>query len=59
MLLNDPDWVVRYTVVQRAAPTSLACLLNDTEPDVRAAVLERLASHSLEVEGKEKTGNSI
>jgi hypothetical protein len=54
MLLNDRDWVVRYTAVQRVAPEALGCLLDDPEPDVRAAVRERLTSHSQEADGNEK-----
>ena len=44
-LLNDRDWVVRYTAVQRVAPEALVCLFNDPEPDVRTAVRERLINH--------------
>jgi hypothetical protein len=44
ILLNDTDWVVRYTAVQRVAPDALSSLIDDPEPDVRAAVLERLNS---------------
>jgi len=29
MLLNDRDWVVRYTAVQRVPAEALACLLDD------------------------------
>ena len=54
ILLNDRDWVVRYTAVQRVAPEALACLLDDPEPDVRAAVRERLTSHTQDADGNEK-----
>jgi hypothetical protein len=53
-LLNDTDWVVRYTAVQRVAPEALSGLLNDPEPDVRSAVRERLASHCSGLYGNEK-----
>ncbi len=46
IMLNDADWVVRYTAAQRVAPEALACLLDDPEPDVRAVVQERLTNHS-------------
>ena len=42
IMLNDADWVVRYTAAQRVAAEALACLLDDPEPDVRAVVQERL-----------------
>jgi hypothetical protein len=53
-LLNDPDWVVRYTAVQRVAPEALMCMIDDPEPDVRAAVHERLNMHSQEPHGNNK-----
>ena len=55
-LLNDRDWVVRYTVVQRVAPEALGCMLDDPEPDVRAAAQERLTSH-LQGTWERETGN--
>jgi len=47
MLLNDPDWVVRYTAVQRVAPEELSSLLDDPDPDVRTAVRERLTGNNV------------
>ena len=58
-LLNDSDWVVRYTAVQRVPPEALDCLLDDPEPDVRAAVRERLNSHAREADGNEKQGTVV
>jgi hypothetical protein len=46
ILLNDPDWVVRYTAVQRVEPEALTGLVNDPEPDVREAVLKRIANQA-------------
>jgi hypothetical protein len=45
-MLNDADWVVRYTAAQRVAPEALTCLLDDPEPDVRAVAQDRLNLHS-------------
>jgi HEAT repeat protein len=55
-LLTDPDWVVRYTAVQRVAPDALVCLLDDPEPDVRAAVQERLSNHLNNTDKNDKSG---
>jgi hypothetical protein len=55
-LLNDCDWMVRYAAVQRVPTEALACLLGDPEPDVRAAVRERLTNHSHRSDGNDKPG---
>lgn len=46
ILINDEDWVVRYTVALNVEPKSLHLLANDPEPDVREAVQQRLNSIS-------------
>jgi hypothetical protein len=56
IMLNDPDWVVRYKAAQRVAPEALACLCNDPEPDVRAVVQERLNQHSQNTPRNKKPG---
>ena len=42
-LVNDPDWLVRWTVAGRASGALLARLLTDEEADVRAQAAQRLA----------------
>ena len=41
-LLEDDDWLVRYTAAQHAPAAALAPLLADTEPDVRGIAEQRL-----------------
>jgi hypothetical protein len=46
VLINDSDWVVRYTAAQKVAPDNLTKLLDDPEPDVRDMARQRLQAHS-------------
>ena len=41
-MLADADWVVRLEAVQRAPVEFITELVDDDEPDVRAAVRQRL-----------------
>jgi hypothetical protein len=41
-MLSDADWVVRLEAAQRAPLDAIAGLVDDVEPDVRAAVRQRL-----------------
>jgi hypothetical protein len=41
-MLQDVDWVVRLEAVQRAPLECITELVDDVEPDVRAAVRQRL-----------------
>jgi hypothetical protein len=41
-MLADDDWLVRLGAVGQARPEALAVLVDDPEPEVRAAVLARL-----------------
>jgi len=43
-LINDPDWVVRYIVAQRAPLEILSRLLHDPEADIIELVTKRLHS---------------
>ncbi len=44
---QDDDWVVRLEAVQRAPLEAIAELVDDVEPDVRAAVRQRLSEFLL------------
>jgi len=41
-MLADGDWVVRLEAVQRVPLEAVAEMVDDAEPDVRAAVRQRL-----------------
>jgi hypothetical protein len=45
VMLNDEDWMVRYTVAQKVDPLTLKALLNDPEPDVRELASARFHSY--------------
>jgi len=41
-MLHDEDWVVRLRAAEHAPLESIAELVDDAEPDVRAVVRQRL-----------------